>query len=193
MAADTGRRPTPSRRIWIVVAVAIAIAIILWLVLSGGDDDNNTANQSQPTPQRPGLPAVRLDQSSLKSYASGQDDPVYWVGPRDNRGYEVTRTNDGSTYIRYLPTGVKAGDPRPEFLTVGSYPNAKALASVRQAGKKKGYTTTELDGGGEAVSNTGGRSVYLAFPNSPVLIEVWDPKPGRSLDLVRGGAVVPVS
>src|SRR4051794_6955339 len=127
MAADTGRRPTP--RVWIIVGVAIVIAIILWLILRGGDDNNN-ASTSQPVPQRPGLPAVLLDHSSLQNYASGQSSPVYWIGARNGRGYEVTRTGDGSTYIRYLPKGVKAGDPRPQYLTVGSYPNSDAAAAV---------------------------------------------------------------
>src|SRR3954452_13369081 len=130
MAADTGRRPTP--RVWIIVGVAIVIAIILWLILRGGDDNNNATNQSQPTPQRPGLPAVLLDRASLKNYSSGQNAPVYWVGARDKRRYEVTRTADGSTYIRYLPTGVKAGDARPEFLTVASNPNAKPIDAIEQ-------------------------------------------------------------
>src|SRR4051794_7181434 len=193
MAADTGRRPTP--RAGIIVVVAIVVGVIIWLIVRGGGDDNsNNAGQGQPTPQRPGLPAVLLDQSSLKNYASGQSGPIYWVGARDKRSYEVTRTGDGSTYIRYLPTGVKAGDPRPEFLTVGSYPNSNATQAVEQAGGAKGNTVLKVQGGGEAVANltNPGRSIYLAYPKSNVLIEVWDPKPGRSLDLVRAGAVIPV-
>ena len=35
--------------------------------------------------------------------------------------YELTRSADGSFYVRYLPAGAKPGDPRPEFLTVATY------------------------------------------------------------------------
>src|SRR3954454_2331468 len=149
MAADAGRGP--SRRVWIIVGVALVIALVLWLILRGGGDDNTATNQGQPTPQRPGLPAVLLDRASLKNYSSGQATPVYWAGPREKRRYEVTRTNDGSTYIRYLPSGAKAGDSRPEFLTVGSYPNSNALKSVEQAAGQKGNSILKLEGGGEAV------------------------------------------
>ena len=194
MSAETPRRPTPrpTPRTGVIVVAAIVLAIVIWLIVRGGDD-NDSKQTAQPVPQRPGLPAVSLDKDSLKNYASGQSQPVYWVGPRPQRKYEVTRTGDGSTYIRYLPPGVKAGDKRPAYLTVGSYPNNNPLNAVREAGSKKGSSVAKVPAGGEAViSGTSSNSVYLAYPNSKVLVEVWDPKPGRSAELVRSGAVVRV-
>ena len=36
-------------------------------------------------------------------------------------------TTSGRVYVRYLPRGAAAGDPRAGFLTVGTYPGVDAF------------------------------------------------------------------
>jgi hypothetical protein len=35
-------------------------------------------------------------------------------------------------------------------------------------------------------------SVYVAYPNVPTQVEVYDPHPGRAAALVRSGIVAPI-
>jgi hypothetical protein len=174
----------------------VVIAVVVWLIVRGGDDNgnkNSSGQLTQPVPRVPGVPPVSLDAASLKNFVQSQGHPVYWVGARQDRNYEVTRTSDGSVYIRYLPKNVKAGDRRPAFLTVGTYPNNDPEKSVRNGSKRRGFGLITVAGGHALTnSNPPARSVYVAYSGSKYLVEVWDPSPGRSLDLVRSGAVTPV-
>ena len=52
---------------------------------------------------------------------------IYWAGPRAKVTYELTVTRGGLVYVRYLTAGAKVGDPRPNFVTVGTYPKANVF------------------------------------------------------------------
>jgi len=126
----------------------------------------------------------------LRRFAAASPTPVYWAGPQARRSYELSRTIDGRVYVRYLPRGVQAGDPRSRFLTIGSYPVRDGIASVRSA---PGMKRMGLSGGAVAAYNPSkGTSVYYATPGSPVQVEAYSPVAGRALELVAGGRVVPV-
>jgi hypothetical protein len=119
--------------------------------------------------------------------------PVYWAGPHTGQRYELTRTEDGNVYIRYLPDGVQAGDRRADFLTVATYPRADALAATRGAGQQSGGVRLSLPGGGVAVfSRDRPTNVYLAYPRVPFQVEVFDPSAGTARELVETGRVVPI-
>jgi hypothetical protein len=170
-------------RLGAVIAVAIAAAFLVWLIFIK-DDDNGSS----------GAAAVPASTEDLRSLSDEVGHKVYWAGPRSKDTYELTRTKDGSIYVRYLPAGVKVGDSRPEFLTIGTYPHKKALDTMRQASKRKGAVTRRIEGGGLAVSNKARpRSTYLAYSSDPdLLLEVYDPSPVRSRQLAESGRVVPV-
>src|SRR5204863_5776379 len=106
---------------------------------------------------------------------------------------ELTKTGDGSSYIRYLPPGVTAGDPRPIFLTIGTYPRPNAFETVQKTAAQKGAKSVKLPGGGIGVpSPRNPKSVYMSYPKSPVLVEVFSTDAARSLRIVQQQAVVPV-
>jgi hypothetical protein len=98
---------------------------------------------------------------------------------------------DGRIYVRYLPAGVKVGVARPEFLTVGTYPQTHALA-VLKAAAAKGSETIELEGGGLARIDEKPTSIYLAYPGEDLVVEVYDPDAARARQLVTSGRIVPV-
>ena len=118
---------------------------------------------------------------------------LYWAGERQPDRVELTEEGDGSVYLRYLPAAVEAGDPRSQFLTVGTYPVAGAVAALRRAADKDGSALGRApDGGVLLVNPSSDGSVYLAYPGSDLQIEVYDPVPGRALGLIRAGAIEPV-
>jgi hypothetical protein len=89
-------------------AVAVAAVVVGWLLIHGKGDTRSRASG----------PAL-VSQTQLEELASSSTEPIYWAGPRKGFSYELTRTADGRTYVRYLPHGVPAGDRRAEFLVVG--------------------------------------------------------------------------
>jgi hypothetical protein len=138
-----------------------------------------------------GSKAASVEQ--LKAVAVTLGHPVYWAGAQSGATYEVTRTRDGSVYIRYLPPGVQVGDRRPDYLTIGTYPQKGALRILRTTAAKNGVPTLKVEGGGLAfVDKERPTSVYVVFPNADLQVEVYDPHPGRARHLVTSGQVAPV-
>jgi len=192
--------PSPSSRpAWVsfaVGAVIVVAVVVLFALLRGGDDDgaqsgSGTSGALGATAARPQPVAVTPER--LADLSKKRKRPVYWIGLSRGRTYELTQTTDGSAYVRYLEAGVKVGDTRPNFLTVGSYPQADPFKTVMQASKRSGAQVEKLDDGGLAVANRSRpNSWYVAFPGSEELVEVFSPKAGRARQLVRTERVVPV-
>jgi hypothetical protein len=77
---------------------------------------------------------------------------------------------------------------------VGTYPVAEPVAALRRLAAEAGSRPSRLAGEGLVVVNPDEpHSVYLAYPDSELQIEVYDPEPGRALRLLRSGAVEPVA
>jgi hypothetical protein len=184
MSGTTFPIPVPRRahvRLGALIAVGLATFLVGWLIL-GGDDKPS----QQPTA------ASSTSESGLREFAASAPHPVYWAGPRQGQTYELTRTNDGRVYIRYLPQGVQAGDPRAQFLTVGTYPRANAFAELKRASRADGAGSLTLPNGGIAVVSAGSLSVYFGYPDARYQVEVYTPSAGAARQLVLSGQVVPV-
>jgi hypothetical protein len=100
--------------------------------------------------------------------------------------------SNGRVFVRYLPDGVRVGDPRPRFLTVATYPRKSAFADLNQAFKAAGATSRKLPAGGLAVNKPGSSSVYFSYPDTSYQVEVYAPSPAVARSLVLNGQVVPV-
>jgi hypothetical protein len=163
----------------LAVVLAIVVGVVLWLALRGGG-----SGSSQPAP------ASAASIQRLNAFASSVKHPIYWAGPQPRFTYELSQTKDGRVYIRYLPPGVETGNSKPDYLTVGTYPQSHAFATLQATVKKQGVSTMHLPGGGLAFQDKSSpTSVYLAYPNSDYQIEVFDPSAGRSRQLVESGQV----
>ena len=171
-------------------AAAAAAAAVFAAAIAGCGGGDKTSTQTAPAKSV----APRLvTQQQLAAYAKTLPHPLYWAGPRQDLSYELTRTKDGSSYVRYLPKGVSAGDPRPIFLTVGTYPRPNAFAIVQQAAKHAPGSALSLAGGGLGVpSPRNAKSIYVSYPKSPVLVEVFSADPAQSRLLVKRQAIVPM-
>jgi hypothetical protein len=174
--------PTTYARLSALIALGLAAFFVGWLVMNRSDD---------AAPATGG--ATATSESELRSFAESAPHPVYWAGPKDGFTYELTQTTDGRVYVRYLPEGTDAGDPRARFLTVGTYPRAGAFAELKRAAGADGAVSLKLERGGLAVfSESRPTSVYFGYPDARYQVEVFHPSPTEARRLALAGQVVPV-
>ena len=171
-------------RICASVALALLVGVVVWLIVKdnheSGKPDVASASSSAAT-----LNTVRTLPGEL-----GHD--VYWAGPDPTATYELTQVGR-NMFIRYLPPGVDVGDPRPDFLTVGTYPVPHAFRVLTRQGTQRGGHLRHAAGGGIAVwSDARPQSVYLAFPRTDLQIEIYDTSATRARRLAITGAVKPI-
>jgi hypothetical protein len=165
--------------VWLglLVLLGIAVGVGIWLVFRGDDDS-------------PATGATTLSVKQLTQLAKGTSRPIYWAGAEPNTTYELTQTEDGDMYLRYLPAGAKVGDPNAKYFTVGTYAQVDAFAKLKATAQKQGVETITVAGGGLAFQDkTHPRSVYIAYPQSDYQIEVYHPVEGRAKALVRSGRI----
>jgi hypothetical protein len=191
-AAPTPRRPAQPRRgrrllVWLAALVVVAgIALAAYLVFGDSDDGGNSGDSVRRAP------AVAASLAQLNALATGTRTPVYWSGAREDTTYELSRTADGRIFIRYLPAGTAVGTAEPGYLTVGTYPQRDALDTLTRTARAQGVTTVQLGSGARAFQDAGRpTSAYLAAPGADVQVEVFDPEPGRALELIRNGTIAP--
>lgn len=166
-----------------IVATALALAL---LAGCGGSD----ASPSQSTSTGA---AQIVSPDALRETASETAAPVYWAGELDGTELELSRPDKDRTYVRYLTGGAEAGDKRADFLTVGTYAQPNAVASLRHQSKRSGGTIGRAPGNATVYydrANPG--SVYLAYPGTQVEVEVFDPSFKRALRMVESGQIVAV-
>jgi hypothetical protein len=160
--------------------LAGVVGVVIWLLIRGGGTSETGLAHAASLRELAALPEI-------------VHHPVYWAGPRPGTTYELSRTKDGRIYIRYLPPTVDVGTAKPSYLTVGTYPQPHAFATLRATAKRQGSRTVTLPGGGLAFQyRSRPTSVYLAYPGSNYQVEVFDPSSARALQLVSSGQVKPV-
>ena len=183
----------PSVRIGAVVAIALAAAFVVWLIIRGNDDSPRSSTTGQTTTTAAAAVPVAATPATLSALADEVGHPVYWVGPRQNRTYELTRTSSGRIFIRYLPPEAQVGNRSARYTIVGTYPVENAHEVIQRLSTQPGGKSAPAPGGGLAVYSTSSpRNVYVAYPGSDVQIEVFDPSAKRALRLVTSGRVAPV-
>jgi len=168
-----------------IVATGLALALAL-LAGCGGSGSDSTP------PTRSGA-AQTVSADSLRETASEVASPIYWAGERKGTELELSQPDKDRTYVRYLTGGAEAGDKRPDFLTIGTYRQPNAVASLRRQGKRSGGTIARAPGNATVYYDRDNpQSVYLAFPAAPVEVEVFDPSFERALRLVDSGQIIAV-
>lgn len=167
------------------IAVAIAAGVVVWLLVRG-------SSETAAVPAPNSGPAL-VSQAQLERLASSLDNPLYWAGPKSGYSYELTSLSGGRTYIRYLPTGVRAGDPRASFLVVGTYAEQGAFANLKRASKHQDAVSLGIPGHGLAVfSPAKATSVYFGYPGKAYQVEVFSPSGQNARSLVLAGKIAPI-
>jgi hypothetical protein len=171
---------------------AVIVAVACWLLLRGGEDEGEGTASTAP-PVSVSTPPAVVDSTALRSLSAQLGHPLYWAGKRPGTSLELTREGNGDVYVRYLTGGAKAGDPQARFVTVGTYPVPDAVAAVRRAAAEAKVEVAPVAHGGVAFTSPGRPgSVYLAYPGADYQIEVFTPKDGEALRLVKADRIVPV-
>lgn len=179
--------PAPARRRRRLLALAAALVLVAAAGATAGyllvrDDGPGRLEAGEP---------VLVEPERLREVAAARSTPIYWAGPARDGALELSTTSEG-TYVRYLAPGQDAGDTGVAP-TVASYPLEDAYASAVERARSDEMASRRLPGGGIAVwQREGATSVYLAFRDVPVLVEVYDPDGAAARRLALSGAVVPV-
>lgn len=135
---------------------------------------------------------VAVSEKDLAALSDELEHPVYWAGQRANTTYELTLTNDGSVFVRYLPPGTEVGASEGA-LTIATYPVASAYSVTQKGASGEGSVVVQVPGDGFAMrSKRSKTNVYLAFPGEDVQVEVYSPVPGAAAKLVSQGKIVSV-
>ena len=184
---DDTRDGPPRRRRSLILALGLggvaAAAVVIVLLGSGDDSDQLVIGEPRE---------VSADQ--LQSYAKDAGRPVFWAGPAaEGFKLELTEVRGQRVFVRYLTRDAKAGDPRPAFTTVATYPMKGAHDQLKASAAKPGAVDGEAANGAitlyyrKAPSN-----VYVAQPNSDYLIEVYAPEPRAAQQLAGSDQIVQV-
>jgi hypothetical protein len=170
-------------KVLLVVLVAALVAVVVISLVSGDDEVTLRAGEAQ-------LVSV----SELESFAEDAGHPVYWVGERDDTEYELTETDGGRIYVRYLPAGTPVG-AKTEYLTVGSYPVEDAAAALEKSAREDdAKELARSDGGAVVLIDTdAGGNVHVAYEGDDTQIEIFSPVPREALRLAKGDQAQPVS
>jgi hypothetical protein len=184
----SGRRGLLLSVLALVAVVAGIVAVVAWIVARESEGELGVS-----TAEVAGGATIAADGRELARQTVSVGHAVYWVGPVSGRRYELTKTPDGRAYVRYLTPGVRAGDPRPGFLTIGTYPIASAFAVTRKASEREDSRAVRAPAGAVAFYSTSRpQSVYLAYEGSDLQIEVFHPTPQQARQLVESGRIRPV-
>jgi len=164
--------------------VLVVVALVVVLATRGSGSSHKAA------PRVTHSPPTAATKAQLVALAKTLGHPLYGVPSITNATIELNRFSDGSVILRYLPAGVKVGTLNQSYLAVGTYKTPNAYALVSKASKEKQATVDHLSGGGLGVTRAlVPKSVYVAYPGSTLLIEVYDPSPSFGHKLVREGRV----
>jgi hypothetical protein len=181
---QSGKDSTNRIRNYIALALVAVAAVLLVVWLVSDDDDSSKGGSGE---------AEIVSADSLEDEVAGERAPVYWAGEQPGTEIELSQPGEGRTFIRYLRGGAEAGDPRAEFLTVGTYEHPDPVTALRRQGKEPGGVIGSAPGKAVVYFNRNQpSSVYLAYPGVDVEIEVFDPNFTHALQLVNSGQIVAV-
>lgn len=175
-------------RLGIAGLLVVAAVVLGAIALFGGDSGDGSSAGSETN-------AVALSLPELLAEVSELGQPVFWAGPQAGvESYELSTTPDGRVYIRYLTGDAEAGDPRADFVTVGTYPVAAAQQALRDATKAAaGEQALSRHDGFQALSSEDATNAYVVYDDQPeVQIEIFSPQPGEAAELATSGALKPL-
>ena len=117
---------------------------------------------------------------------------MYWAGPLLGTEYELTETDSGNVFVRYLPAGTKVGTST-HYRFVATFPVLNAFAVTSQIAGRASSVKLPVPGGGVAFyTRSLPTTAYVAFPGSDDQIEVYDPSPPQLRRLITSGQVRPL-
>jgi hypothetical protein len=171
-----------------VLAFAALVAVVLIVLSVTSSGPGSPASAPAPATAAAAIAPTGFTAAGLRAFVARHlRQPVYWAGPQRGDVYELQRTTANAIFVRYLPRGVRVGDPRSAFLVVATYPYPNALQRLAAISHGAGET---LAGGVFALPDPGHPTdFHLAFPNASYEIELLDPSARTARRLAMSGAV----
>jgi hypothetical protein len=171
-----------------LAVVTLAAAVLLWIVFAGSDDGDD--KQTATAPDGPTI----VDEADLSAEADRVGHPIYWVGEREGKQYELSESSSGRVYVRYLDEDTEPGVRSAQFLTVATYPLKNPVAGLRIAAKqsKGAVLARSRDDAFLLIDPNTPGSIRLAYPGSDQQIEVYSPNSREAIKLATDGDVQPV-
>lgn len=185
---DLKKLDAKTLRIGVAGLIALVVVVVLLINALGGDDGG------EETAAASGEEVVALSEAELRAKVAESGATVYWVGAMPNTtSFEYTRTADDRFYVRNLSEDAEAGDPRPDFVTIGTYPVADAKGALKVAEEAAPDQKIVRKDGYEVLADKGASSAYVVFDEQPDLqVEVFAPNPGEARLLAMSGALGPI-
>jgi hypothetical protein len=176
-------------KIWVTMLITAMVTVLLAFGAFSLFSNNSSTSTTQSTEGQ--LP---LTEAELKSVVANLNSVVYWVGPLDNAKYTLDVTDAGAAFVRYLPNGEGANDTAKNYLIVATYRVNAAYDAIKTAGNEQdGIGLMTSDGAAVYYNKNAATNVYMAYPGQDLQIEVFDPSPGKALQLVNTtGLVKPI-
>jgi hypothetical protein len=172
-----------------VIAVLLAVLFVGLLLVNRGREDAMPTAPGPTVGVAPDGPRI-VSADELLAVPAQVGHEVYWAGEQPQRALELTILADGAVYVRYLSEGAQAGTDEAAFLTVASYPRVDAHTLVTQGGERPGAVLVKDQGGALVTAESPeSTNAYFAFEDLPLLVEVFDPEPGRAFDLIQSGQI----
>jgi hypothetical protein len=186
-----------------LLAIVVTSGLVVWFVLAHHNPTSDVSHVAPVPISAPPSRAARakasnahagrlnpviLTRAELERVARSLGQPVFWLGPLPGFRFALSWSPQGAV-VRYLPPGVKAGDPR-KFLAIGTYPFPGAFATAQEATRFKDNRWLRLPGGGLATYLIAQpKNFYVAFPGVNDKVQVYDPSPAVVRALVARGLV----
>lgn len=181
-----------NRRAVLIVGavVVIVVAAIISFTVGGDDKKSSSSNTTIAATQQPPVNAEGLKTAVAAVGGAGK---VFWAGEEAGFTYVLSTQENGQASVRYIPAD---GDPQaggPVYRVLGSYPIRDAFNVTKKAGEAAdSVLLTNSDGSVVVYNKNKTTNVYIAFPKVDVQIEIFDPTPGKALELATSGRIVAI-
>jgi hypothetical protein len=134
---------------------------------------------------------VALTESELVRVIAENNLVAYWAGPSSGALYSLVANTTGQVFIRYLPNGLGIDDTGASYRVIATYPQADAFSITQAAGNQpNAISFVNPDGAQVFFSKDFPSNIYMAFPDAPYQIEVFDPSPGGALGLATTSRLI---
>lgn len=195
-ASGGGEWFNQNRRTVLIAGAVVIIVVAAILSFTLGGDDNKTSSPTNNGGNTAVAPVAPVNAEGLKTAvaAVGGAGKVYWAGEEANFTYVFRSEANGQASVRYIPPD---GDPNAQgavYRVLGNYPIPNAFEVTKKAADgADSVLLTNSDGSIVVYNKNKTTNVYIAFPDVDVQIEIFDPTPGKALELATSGRIVKVA
>lgn len=184
----------PNQKTWtkkLAIRVAVASALTASLLTGGVAYFIISVNDSKITEAGATLGQVALTEAQLRDQVISKKLTAYWVGPIANAKYGLISNANGQVFVRYLLDGKGLEDTNAKYRVIATYPQSDAFSITKAAGNQaNAISFTNVDGAQVFYSKSYAANVYVAYPDVPYAIEIFDPKDGGALSLATTAGVI---